>query len=146
MLFTVLIGQWGLHRNQAWMLLPLIGIHLFVTSLIYLIFGFQIYNYFIFVLEKNIHLGRLLMFAVYRLIIGILCGYALFLLTRTYMLLRSLKKIEPMAISNDVFAERDDSEIIFFEHPKVRRPHNLVASPAPNSPNRTVKFTNVFGS
>ena len=142
MLVMVLLGQFALHRNTGWMLLPLIITHIGFCLGSFSVHVSQIYAELVFVIRHDVHFGRLFMFALYRIIIGILNCYAIFILCRTYVMLKNF--VEPMAIHNDVF-DKDDSEVVLFEKPTNRR-HHLVASPAPfdTTPTRSVRFTNVL--
>ena len=143
LLVMVLLGQFALHRNAGWMLLPLIITHIGFCLVSFSIHVSQIYAELVFVIRNDIHFGRLFMFALYRIIIGILNCYAIFILCRTYVMLKNFS--EPMAINNDVFDEKDDSEHVFFEKKPTPRRHHLVASPAPfDTPTRSVRFTNVL--
>uniref|UniRef100_A0A914YLC2 Uncharacterized protein n=1 Tax=Panagrolaimus superbus TaxID=310955 RepID=A0A914YLC2_9BILA len=143
MLFMVVLAQFALHRNSGWMLLPLIITHIGFCLGSFAIYVHQIYAELIFVIQHDIHFGRLFMFVLHRIIIGFLNCYAIFILCRTYLMLRNFT--EPMVVHNEVFEEKDDSEVVFFEKPSTRR-HHLVASPSPfDTPSkRSVRFTNVL--
>uniref|UniRef100_A0AC35GXG7 Uncharacterized protein n=1 Tax=Panagrolaimus sp. PS1159 TaxID=55785 RepID=A0AC35GXG7_9BILA len=152
MLVMVLLAQYALHRNAGWMLLPLILTHIGFCLGSFSIYASQIYAELIFVIKYDIHLGRLFMFILYRIIISILNCYAIFILCRTYVMLKNYS--EPMNVTNQVFENvKDVGEIVFFEKPSLTRRHHLVASPAlydsprgapTRSPSRPVLLTNVL--